>query len=147
MFCRFCLTMNSLFCNTLTLVFVFIPILGIVVGVILRLVLISILDWYTTLVVKACYCRHLYNTTFTYYDITYSTSSLSESSSHSLGGWWYINETNCQVEQLFVDFISNLSCTSSWTCNTSLHLYKLPYFWNDKVISIFFVPFNVNMQG
>jgi hypothetical protein len=28
-----------------------------------------------------------------------------------------------------------------------LHLYKLPYFWNDKVISIFFVPFNVNMQG
>jgi hypothetical protein len=135
MFCRLCLTMNSLLCNTLALVFAFIPIfLGILVGGILHLVLISILDWYTTSVVKACYFIYLDNTTFTYYDIAYSTLSLSKSSSHSWRGWWYKNETNCQVEHMFVDLISNLSCTSSWARNTSLYLYKLPCFWNDKVI-------------
>lgn len=37
---------------------------------------------------------------------------------------------------LSMDLISNLSYTSSWICNISLDLYKLPCLWDDRLIFV-----------
>jgi hypothetical protein len=41
------------------------------------------------------------------------------------------------TKPLYVDLISNPSCTSSWTHNTSSNLYKLPCPQEDRFISVF----------
>jgi len=78
--------------------------------------------------------------------ITYSSSSLSKSSSHSSWGQ-YKGELDCQIKFLFVHFISNLSCTYSHTCNITSTLYKITMFSNDKIIFVLSCTFVVDYKG
>ncbi len=59
-----------------------------------------------------------------------------KSSSHSSLGWQYQGEGDCQTKPLFIDLISNLSCTSSWTCNIFSDTYKLSCLQDDKFIFV-----------